>query len=235
MLYYNNFILHYLIYIHFIYYLIIDYNKFRYEDFMVRCPFDENHVMSRTRFQFHVINCKQEHMTSNHIECPYNSLHIMLKEHYNKHVEVCPNNPERTLGKTGTDVDYITAASLQRKYCNFCERSFTSSTGLRMLVEKVHLEEIRKGFKNIERKEIDTSLERSSTTPVVQKTNSQFGFEKRDWKVGEVVLARYTLDGNWYKAFIDKINMDGRYQVRYDGYNHSEILSWMDIRKWERS
>ncbi|RZF44623.1 hypothetical protein LSTR_LSTR000575 [Laodelphax striatellus] len=53
------------------------------------CPFDENHLIERTRFHSHLIKCKKNHEKSNLVMCPYDGSEYIAPEMMAQHLLVC--------------------------------------------------------------------------------------------------------------------------------------------------
>jgi len=57
----------------------------------VKCPFNPNHQMLESRFQWHIVKCPDKIKNGDkYATCPYNAQHIILKSELTNHKLKCP-------------------------------------------------------------------------------------------------------------------------------------------------
>ncbi|ELT92542.1 hypothetical protein CAPTEDRAFT_219364 [Capitella teleta] len=69
----------------------IDYYTSMDPEDLVKCPFNEAHVMKARNLQKHMIKCKMTHPRTNLKQCPYNACHEVPESTFLTHIEQCPD------------------------------------------------------------------------------------------------------------------------------------------------
>ncbi|MES1904680.1 MAG: factor 1-like [Paramarteilia canceri] len=60
------------------------------KDHVIRCPYDEQHLVRQYRMARHLIKCAKNHPHIKLRTCPFNSMHHIKEEEFNKHIIECP-------------------------------------------------------------------------------------------------------------------------------------------------
>lgn len=56
-------------------------------DDLIRCPYDNNHLMKKTKYHGHLIKCMKQHPEL--AICVYNAGHRMSKKDMEAHIDIC--------------------------------------------------------------------------------------------------------------------------------------------------
>ncbi|EZA58680.1 hypothetical protein DMN91_008764 [Ooceraea biroi] len=57
---------------------------------VLRCPFNNGHAISRTRFQRHLVKCEKNYPPDYKVICPYDATHRIGKDKIVEHINTCP-------------------------------------------------------------------------------------------------------------------------------------------------
>ncbi|XP_002133918.2 gametocyte-specific factor 1 homolog [Drosophila pseudoobscura] len=60
------------------------------KDDYLECPFDERHLIMRSRMTVHLVRCAPNHHGSRKVRCPFNNTHIDTISKMKIHVGTCP-------------------------------------------------------------------------------------------------------------------------------------------------
>jgi len=55
----------------------------------ITCPYNPSHQITVERIQFHLVKCRKNHPTSDHVVCPYNASHHIPKPEEQYHISTC--------------------------------------------------------------------------------------------------------------------------------------------------
>lgn len=58
-------------------------------DYYVRCSFDSNHIILRSRMPYHIIKCVKNHPGHNKIQCPYDATEYIDSDELTNHLLTC--------------------------------------------------------------------------------------------------------------------------------------------------
>ncbi|XP_015124270.1 gametocyte-specific factor 1 [Diachasma alloeum] len=62
------------------------------------CPYNEQHLVHRSRFVKHILKCAKNYPPKYKESCPFNATHIMFRSELEEHMNLCPDkrgaNPE---------------------------------------------------------------------------------------------------------------------------------------------
>lgn len=221
-------------------------------DAWVTCPFDSNHVMPWKTFQGHVIHCRMVHITKDHRTCPYNFTHILLKEDFDQHLLECTDIPQNShlvdygfgpvvvttdpgAGRKGISGTWLTARPpvpqmLSNAECRICNRKFKTFVDLRAHNSAKHADDESFFLEN--GNEASTPNHKHAPTPVLpheretlQATIMQnWVIEAQVWSVGDLCVAKWSFDGQWYRARIESEYSDGRIKVTFMDSKCSEVV-----------
>jgi hypothetical protein len=61
------------------------------EDPLVQCPYNQSHMILKSRMQGHIVKCMRNYPTANKVTCPFNAIHHVDKLDYQYHVTTCPD------------------------------------------------------------------------------------------------------------------------------------------------
>lgn len=56
---------------------------------VLRCPYDKNHIIAKTRFQRHLVKCEKNFPSDYMCICPYNATHRFVKSEMQEHINTC--------------------------------------------------------------------------------------------------------------------------------------------------
>ncbi|XP_053983175.1 gametocyte-specific factor 1-like [Hylaeus anthracinus] len=59
-------------------------------DPVVICPYNKNHLISKSRLQKHIVKCEKQYPEHYKILCPYNATHRLFKHELEEHIITCP-------------------------------------------------------------------------------------------------------------------------------------------------
>lgn len=59
--------------------------------FMIQCPYDSAHWISKERIQYHLVKCQKQHPHADLVKCPYNACHLVPKTKEAEHMAECPD------------------------------------------------------------------------------------------------------------------------------------------------
>ncbi|ESO86023.1 hypothetical protein LOTGIDRAFT_167528 [Lottia gigantea] len=57
---------------------------------LLECPYDKTHMIRAKRMQYHLIKCRQNHLTREFATCPFNATHEMPTPELRYHMANCP-------------------------------------------------------------------------------------------------------------------------------------------------
>ncbi|XP_034175326.1 uncharacterized protein LOC117602012 [Osmia lignaria lignaria] len=66
------------------------YNCLKLSDSVVICPYNKNHLISKSRLQRHIVKCEKNYPEHYKVMCPYNATHRLFKNEITEHVVTCP-------------------------------------------------------------------------------------------------------------------------------------------------
>ncbi|XP_017878491.1 gametocyte-specific factor 1-like [Ceratina calcarata] len=79
-------------------------NSQKLNDHVVKCPYD-NHLISRSRIQKHLVKCEKRFPTNYKVMCPYDATHRIFEHELKEHVLTCLSRgalwPESFCSATG--------------------------------------------------------------------------------------------------------------------------------------
>lgn len=58
-------------------------------DELMKCPFNENHIILRSRIHYHLVKCRRKHLNSTKIQCPYDATEYLEPENFEQHLREC--------------------------------------------------------------------------------------------------------------------------------------------------
>lgn len=58
-------------------------------DELVKCPFDDAHIILRSRIHYHLVRCRKKHPNSTKIVCPYDATEYLEPENFEAHLKEC--------------------------------------------------------------------------------------------------------------------------------------------------
>lgn len=61
------------------------------EDPLTQCPYNQSHVILKSRMQGHIVKCKKNYPMANKMVCPFNAVHHVDKPDYQYHLSTCPD------------------------------------------------------------------------------------------------------------------------------------------------
>ena len=59
-------------------------------DSVVICPYNENHLIFKSRLQKHIVKCEKNYPEHYKVMCPYNATHRLFKNQLEEHIITCP-------------------------------------------------------------------------------------------------------------------------------------------------
>ena len=59
-------------------------------DPVVICPYNEKHLIFKSRLQKHIVKCEKKYPEHYKVMCPYNATHRLFKSQLEEHVITCP-------------------------------------------------------------------------------------------------------------------------------------------------
>ncbi|XP_076242741.1 uncharacterized protein LOC143184418 [Calliopsis andreniformis] len=59
-------------------------------DPVVICPYDKNHLISKSRLQKHIVKCENNYPEHYKVMCPFNATHRLFKSELEEHIVTCP-------------------------------------------------------------------------------------------------------------------------------------------------
>lgn len=59
-------------------------------DSVVRCPYNESHLIASSRIQKHILKCEKKFPEDFKVMCPYNASHRLFKSDLEEHIVTCP-------------------------------------------------------------------------------------------------------------------------------------------------
>ncbi|KAG7198730.1 hypothetical protein KM043_001721 [Ampulex compressa] len=59
-------------------------------DTVLRCPYNINHKIARSRIQRHLVKCEKNYPVDYKVICPYNASHRLFKSEVEEHIIACP-------------------------------------------------------------------------------------------------------------------------------------------------
>ena len=59
-------------------------------DPVVICPYDEKHLIFKSRLQKHIVKCEKKYPEHYKVMCPYNATHRLFKSQLEEHIITCP-------------------------------------------------------------------------------------------------------------------------------------------------
>ncbi|XP_003699311.1 uncharacterized protein LOC100880662 [Megachile rotundata] len=65
------------------------YNCLKLTDPVVICPYNNKHVIVRSRLQNHIVKCEKNYPEHYKIMCPYNATHRLFKNELTEHIITC--------------------------------------------------------------------------------------------------------------------------------------------------
>jgi len=65
----------------------------------ITCPYNPSHQITVERIQWHLVKCRKNHPSSDHIVCPYNASHHVAKTEEQYHISTCPDRKIVELSK----------------------------------------------------------------------------------------------------------------------------------------
>ena len=65
----------------------------------ITCPYNSAHQITIERIQWHLVKCRRNHPTSDHVICPYNASHHIPKPEEQYHMSTCPDRKIVELAK----------------------------------------------------------------------------------------------------------------------------------------
>jgi len=65
----------------------------------ITCPYNPAHQITEGRIQFHLVKCRKNHPSSDHVVCPYNASHHIPKPEEQHHMSTCPDRKIVELAK----------------------------------------------------------------------------------------------------------------------------------------
>lgn len=57
---------------------------------VLRCPFNKNHAISKTKFQRHLVKCEKNFPSDYKVVCPFDATHRVSKDTVIEHLNTCP-------------------------------------------------------------------------------------------------------------------------------------------------
>jgi len=76
------------------------------EEDWINCPYNSNHRMPPSRFQWHLVKCPdKKRVGENFTACPYNAQHIILKTELENHKRKCPDKTQRDFAETDSALE----------------------------------------------------------------------------------------------------------------------------------
>ena len=65
----------------------------------VTCPYNRAHQITLERIQYHLVKCRRNHPSTDHVICPYNATHHVLRPEEQYHISTCPDRKIVELAK----------------------------------------------------------------------------------------------------------------------------------------
>lgn len=59
-------------------------------DPVVICPYDQKHLIFKSRLQKHIVKCEKKYPEHYKVMCPYNATHRLFKSQLEEHIITCP-------------------------------------------------------------------------------------------------------------------------------------------------
>ncbi|XP_012234764.1 gametocyte-specific factor 1 [Linepithema humile] len=86
------------------------YNSFDNNE-VLRCPYNKHHVISKFRFQRHLVKCEKNYPSDYMCICPYNATHRFSKNEIEEHIKTCStrNIVEGSYIQPSTSHDTVTS------------------------------------------------------------------------------------------------------------------------------
>jgi len=76
------------------------------EEDWINCPYNSNHRMPPSRFQWHLVKCPdKKRVGENFTACPYNAQHIILKTELENHKRKCSDKAQRDFAETDSALE----------------------------------------------------------------------------------------------------------------------------------
>lgn len=66
------------------------YEPYEIIDNTVKCPYNLNHTIARSRIQRHIVKCEKQYPEDYKVICPYNATHRLFKSEVTDHIITCP-------------------------------------------------------------------------------------------------------------------------------------------------
>ncbi|OAD54812.1 Gametocyte-specific factor 1 [Eufriesea mexicana] len=66
------------------------YESLTFSDSVGICPYNKNHIITKSRLQKHIVKCEKQFPTHYKVMCPYNATHRLFKEELEEHIITCP-------------------------------------------------------------------------------------------------------------------------------------------------
>jgi len=71
----------------------------------ITCPYNPSHQITVERIQWHLVKCRKNHPTSDHVVCPYNASHHVPKPEEQYHISTCSDRKIVELSKYSWAMD----------------------------------------------------------------------------------------------------------------------------------
>jgi len=83
---------------------------------LVRCPFDDTHLVRHSRYPYHVSKCRRQYRDEDVAVCPFNAKHVMMLNEFPFHKAKCPN-------RFSIEQDAVVSPRIDDSYANPCRFS----------------------------------------------------------------------------------------------------------------
>jgi len=93
-------------------------SNFNPDDDTVVCPYNNSHIILRTRFGNHLIKCKKQYPNTPMRTCRFNSLHIIHRDEMDEHERNCEDGKDICRAPVDTDIVNVNVPPPSRANAN---------------------------------------------------------------------------------------------------------------------